>query len=118
MEDIILHENVTQYDMALIVAVLSGFYIVVSLTLDPERLGWPASRPRRLSLLVHKRVFSPFHVPLSFFCETMRETDQDDFQAISPGQRQGCEAGLGLEFFAENFLLQTSQFGSSLRRPQ
>ena len=82
MEDFIFHENVVQHDISLMLAVLANFYVVVSIVLDPQNMGFPVCRPRKLSLMVHKRLFAGFIYPLSYFarlCQREARINWDKF---------------------------------------
>lgn len=66
-EDYWIHENVVQYDNGLLLVLLSPMFVIVSCEIDPLNLGWPASRPRRLTIGINKRLFKQFVAPLSVF---------------------------------------------------
>ena len=53
-EEVIIHENVEEFPAASMFSMLLPMYIVFTLILGPDTLGWPVRRPRRISVLIHR----------------------------------------------------------------
>lgn len=53
-EPIILHENVPEFDVKLLHSLLGELYHIESEVLDVSAYGWPVTRFRRWTVLIHK----------------------------------------------------------------
>ena len=53
-EPIVVHENVKQYPVAFLEYFLGDKYLVHTCLLNAKDLGWPVTRVRRITLLLHK----------------------------------------------------------------
>ena len=62
--DIVIHECTPRFDFGMLVAIFGFLYVVQSFCFSPTDLGWPASRPRRWTLMYHRKRRNPI-VPLS-----------------------------------------------------
>ena len=57
-EQLVVHENVPEYDTHLLEIALGSIYIIFSSIIDPSTLGWAISRPRKISVLIRRDVFT------------------------------------------------------------
>ena len=56
-DDIIVHENVKQFDVSLLDESLKGQYLCRSISANPYEYGWPGTRPRLFSALIRLDTF-------------------------------------------------------------
>jgi hypothetical protein len=52
--DLIFHECTPDFDVATLQVIFAAIYVITTLVFSPVHLGWPASRSRRFTLLVHR----------------------------------------------------------------
>lgn len=52
--DLIVHECTPRFDVATLELIFGMLYLIVSFVISPTSLGWPAMRPRRFTILVHR----------------------------------------------------------------
>ena len=53
---IIFHECTPRFDVATLMAAFGTAYLVISLVFSPTHLGWPASRSRRFTIMLHRQL--------------------------------------------------------------
>ena len=53
-EPVVIHENVVTFPVEHLSKWLAPFYIIMTLVMNLEVLGWPQRRPRRITVCVHK----------------------------------------------------------------
>ena len=51
--DFILHECTSDFDISVFEQIFQGHYLCQSLVVSPRQCGWPCTRGRRFTLLVH-----------------------------------------------------------------
>ena len=71
-EEVIIQENVQQFPVEQLQAVLGQLYFIESVVLSPRMVGWPVERKRRWSVLRHRYKTKAFKSPLSYFASMFR----------------------------------------------
>lgn len=61
---IVIHECTPRFDYTMLTAIFGFVYVVQSFCFSPTDLGWPASRPRRWTVMYHRQRRAPM-APLS-----------------------------------------------------
>ena len=86
LEPIVLHENILNFKLAVLVSCLSTAYAIFPGEIDLAELGWPVHRRRRLTLLLRLDLLQVVHYPWNKFvndCRRLTTATWLDFCAIS-----------------------------------